>query len=61
MELPLFSLSWVYSGRGVGEGVPGLGYGSALRETSHDKQEKSILSKLHVLLLYHHDYTEVLL
>lgn len=48
-------------GVGLREGVAGFGHGYVQRETLHDKQEKSILSKLRVLLLYHHDYTEVLL
>lgn len=57
----LLSFSGRCMGLGVREGVAGFGHGYVQRETLHDKQEKSILSKLHVLLLYHHDYTEVLL
>ena len=52
-------------GRGRGGGAWGRGaripQGYVPSETLHEKQEKSILSKLHMLLLYHRDYTEVLL
>ena len=48
-------------GEGRGEGGTRVPHGYVPSETLHEKKEKSILSKLHVLLLYHHDYTKVLL
>lgn len=50
-------LQHMYGIGGVAEGTSVFRHGYVQSETLHDKQDKSILSKLHVPLLYHHDYT----
>lgn len=53
---------WVdpsFSGLGVraAVGAAGFGHGYAQGETLHDTQEKSILSKVYVLLFYHTEFS----